>query len=65
MFALTRFNEGCVCFCVCVRAAVCLLLSACVSMESTHPEIWMDGSCRGYCMLLSGFFIQYLCESKI
>lgn len=45
VFALTRFNEGCVHVCVCACADV-RLFAFCVrsvSMESTHPEIWTRG----------------------
>lgn len=63
VFALTRFNEGSVCFCVCACVCaplcvnVCLLLCVCVSAESTHLKD-MDGW-----MEVVGFFIT--CSSQV
>lgn len=63
VFTPTRFNEGCVLLCARVCITVCLLSCARVSWGSTHPKIgmdgWMEGSCRVYYELSSGFFIHY------
>lgn len=49
--------------CARVCITVCLLSCARVSWGSTHPKIgmdgWMEGSCRVYYELSSGFFIHY------
>ncbi len=74
VFALTRFNEGSVCFCVraCVRAPLCVkclfaFVRVCFRREYTSKRYGrVDGSCWFfffYYVLLSGSFIHYLpCE---